>query len=340
MAAVVTYPSRLGLDVNNTGAGDLSLFMQEFSGMVMTKFNEVNVFRPLHRVKTITSGESHTFEALGEASSAYHVPGQNILESTDGLGDASYLSEIAHARRTILTDPVEISAVFVDKWDEMVNHYDVRAEYARQLGEALSESYDRRLAQVLALAGDGAEVNIAGVTGASTKIVKAYVGATDTDKAKILYDAAFAAKDAFAVKRVPMSERYVAMSSAEISLLIKESATNSQLIDKDLSAGNGDVAGATMLRIAGFRIVQSEHLPTQPVSADPAARNTYDGDFTGLKAIFFHKSAIGSVQLKGISSTASWKDEYQGTLLMSKMCVGSGILRPECVVTLYDDNTP
>ena len=323
--------SRLGQE--NKAGSALELFMKEFSGMVMTEFNEVNVFRPLHRVKVINSGESHTFEALGSVGTRYHVPGESILRSD---GADIYLQSIGHGRRTILTDPVEISPIFVDDWDEMVNHYPTRKEYARQLGEALSESYDRRLAQVAVLtAREAATVTSTG-DGGST-ITGDLINGTDSVVAGELVRMAFAAKDLMTNKKVPKTGRYLALPPEMISILIKESESNGILLDKDLSTGNGDVAMATIYRIAGFRIVESTHIPQSNIAEVTGARNTYHADFSDTKGVAFQTQAFGSTQLKGLTTSASYEHEYQGNLLVAKMCVGSAPLRPECAVELADD---
>lgn len=339
MAAVITYPSRLG-ENSLTGADPLELFMKEFSGMVMTEFNELNVFRSKHRVKVINSGESHTFEALGTATSIYHIPGDNILESNDGGGSATYLNEIAHGRRTILTDPIEVAPVFVSDWDEFVNHYEVRGEYARQLGEALAESDDRRLGIVACLTARETATYTNGPGGGSVS-GDVNIG-TDSDAvvAAAFVNMAFEARDIMNIKKVPKAGRFLAVSTTMLSILIKENAANSILIDKDLSSGNGDVAMATIYKIAGFTLVETEHVPSTDITSSPVgARNTYHGDFSKTVGVAFRMDAFGSTQLKGLSSSVSYKDEYLGHLLMSKMCVGSGPLRPECAVE-FVDNTP
>jgi len=42
--------------------------------------------------------------------------------------------------------------------------------------------------------------------------------------------------------------------------------------------------------------------------------------------------AIGCVQLMDVASEAEYDIRRQGTLMVSKMAVGHGILRPECMI--------
>ena len=131
--------SRLGL-VNNSGTAYEALFLKVFSGEVLTAFSENNVFSDaLHTVRTISSGKSAQFPVTGTASAAYHTPG-NLL--TGGA--------ILHNEKVINIDDLLIAQTFVANIDELMNHYDVRAIYASELGKALAKTYDQNVAKCIA----------------------------------------------------------------------------------------------------------------------------------------------------------------------------------------------
>jgi hypothetical protein len=44
-----------------------------------------------------------------------------------------------------------------------------------------------------------------------------------------------------------------------------------------------------------------------------------------------HPQAMGTVKLMDLSSEMEYDIRRQGTLMVSKMAVGHGILRPECI---------
>ena len=81
MANGLTVPSRVGLDENNTGAGNDALFLKKFSGEILQTFEESNIFKPLHTIRTIDSGKSAQFPVMGRSSAAYHTPGAEITGS-------------------------------------------------------------------------------------------------------------------------------------------------------------------------------------------------------------------------------------------------------------------
>ena len=79
MANGDTSPSRVG-QVNSAGDVD-ALFLKKFSGEILQTFEESNVFKPLHTVRTIESGKSAQFPVTGIASASYHTPGENIADA-------------------------------------------------------------------------------------------------------------------------------------------------------------------------------------------------------------------------------------------------------------------
>ena len=69
-----TLPSRLGL-VNNTGSDVNELFLKVFSGEILTTFEEANVMKGLHTIRTISNGKSAQFPVTGIATAKYHSSG-------------------------------------------------------------------------------------------------------------------------------------------------------------------------------------------------------------------------------------------------------------------------
>ena len=90
MANGDTSPSRVG-QINSANDVD-ALFLKKFSGEILQTFEESNIFKPLHTVRTIDSGKSAQFPVTGVASADYHTPGENIADSGN-----SYLSDIKKA---------------------------------------------------------------------------------------------------------------------------------------------------------------------------------------------------------------------------------------------------
>jgi hypothetical protein len=145
-----TQAGRVGA---NLGTGDsTALFLKKFAGEVMTVFDEKNIMKPLHTIRTITKGKSAQFPIIGTAKAGYYSPGQDILESDLGPGagtDAGGgLNKFQQTETMIHIDKVLMSSTFIASIDELVSHFDVRAPYTHQLGEALANQFDKNVLQV------------------------------------------------------------------------------------------------------------------------------------------------------------------------------------------------
>lgn len=314
-------PSRLGI-VNAASpsgfAADNALFLKVFAGEVLTAFEENNVMKDLHTSRTISSGKSAQFPVSGKANAAYHTVGTPLLGT----------QQIKHNEVVINIDDMLIADTFIANIDEAKNHYDVRAEYSRLLGMALAKKFDQQTMQVGLLAAR-ASATISGGNGGTTLTTGAGGGAiTGAQLAAAIFDAAKAMDE----KDVPETERVAIVKPEEYYKLVQE--TN--VINRDWG-GAGVYADGTVLRVAGVQIVKSNNLPQASVSAATGENNTYNGDFTNVKALVMQKQAIGTVKLMDLAverTSGDFEIMYQGTLMAAKYAMGHGILRPECAVEI------
>jgi len=303
-------PNRPG-QVNGGGAAD-ALFLKVFSGEVMKTFQETNVMKPLHRIRNIQNGKSAQFVAIGTAAALYHTPGAE-------LGSGAILQN----ERTIQIDGVLLSRVFVANLDEAMSHYDIRGPYAEALGRALAKAYDQKTIQTAVLAARAA-TTVTGGFGGSALTNPAF--ASDGEA---LADGLFDAAQAMDEKDVPTEGRFVIVKPAQYYAL----ARSTKVINKDWD-GSGSFAKGKVHSIAGIEIVQSNNLPTSVISNDGLETNTYGGTFTNTVGIVFQREAVGSVHLLDLAMEKEYSVRHQGTLMVAKMAVGHGILRPECAVEL------
>ena len=153
-----TTPSRLG--AVNLGSDKDALFLKVFSGEILTTFEEFNVMKGLHTIRTISNGKSAQFPVTGIAEATYHTPGENIADSNN-----SYLSQIKHAEKLINIDDVLIASTFIANIDELKNHYDVRSIYAKELGKALAKRFDLATMKTLVAASRSAATITGGKAG-------------------------------------------------------------------------------------------------------------------------------------------------------------------------------
>lgn len=310
-------PSRVA-QINGAG-DDRALMLKLFAGEVLTAFEESNVMEPLHMVKTSETGKSKQFPVMGTATAKYHVPGENILESNNG-----YLNPIKSNEIVINADNFLISPVLIPDIDEVLNHYDERAPYATELGNALANNWDRTVLQVLNLAA----LQAGTVTGrpGGTVINK---GATVATDGTVLAAALFQAAAQLDNNSVPAGNRYCAVRPEQYYEMVQ----STDLINRQWG-GSGAYSDGKVFRVAGIDIISTIHLPNTNIAAVTGANNTYSGDFTDTIATVWHQSAAGTLKWRGISLESEFYLAYKGTLLIAQYLMGHKWLRPEAVVKI------
>lgn len=292
------------------GAGDAeALFLKMFSGEVLASFNLANVFGDKHRVKSISQGKSYQFPAIGTATAGYHTPGTEIV------GRNSVLQN----ERVITIDDVLLANEYIAEIDELKSHYDVRGEYAKQMGEALADQYDRNVARNLVLAAR-ASATISGGNGGGSATQANF--ATD---AALLAAGIYSMAQSFDEKGLPEAERYVAVKPAQYYLMVQKT----DLINKDWG-GVGSYASGQMGTVAGVTIVKSNKVPQANDTSNTAIPSGYRANYSTTVAIGWHPWAVGTVKLMDVRSESVWDARRQSTLLLAKYACGHGLLRPEC----------
>jgi hypothetical protein len=293
------------------GAGDTdAMFLKVFGGEVMTAFEESNVMQDKHMVRSIPNGKSAQFPATWKVSASYHTPGAEIVGQTSNV-----------AERIITIDDLLISDVFLANIDEAMSHYDVRSVYTQEAGRALAREWDKNVLQLGVLAARAS----ATVTGASggTVLTNASYG---TDGAT-LAGGMFSAAQKLDEKDVPESDRYMYIKPAQYYLM----AQTTNVLNRDWG-GSGVYAEGSVLKVAGISIVKTNNLPTTDLSADTPAK--YAGNFSTTVGLVMNKMAVGTVKLLDLAVESAYDVRRQGTLVVAKYALGSGVLRPECSVEL------
>lgn len=308
-------PSRLG----QAGlAGDTNaLFLKVFSGEVMSTFNANTVMKEKTRIRSIKNGKSAQFAAIGKTVAEYHTAGAEILGNS-----------IEHGEKVITIDDMLIANTFIANIDEAKNHYDVRSEYSKQMGQALAQTYDRNLLSMSVKAARDPSGIGAGVAGqGSASSVSIGLAPTTATLVSAIYDAAATLDEG----NVPETERYVIVNPSTYYALVQED----KLINRDFGA-NGSYSDGTILRVAGMQIVKSNNLVVNHTSAAayPDFNSKYAVDATDTSALIIQRQALGTVQLMDMATEMEYDIRRQGTLAVSKMAVGHGVLRPECIIEL------
>ena len=346
----MTDHSQLG--AYNSGADDYALFLKKWSGEILTTFEETNVMKSLHTVRSISSGKSAQFPVIGTASTKYHSPGESVIETT------GYLNQIKHGERLIWVDKLLTSSVFIARVDELINHYDVRSIYSTELGRAMAKKFDE---QLLLLSVIGAYTEADDQTSGNQKAEFVPYGGSivqtpgpGNSAASDILKGIRVAMQTMDEKDIPAEDRAIIVSPETFYKIIEQR----DMIDRDVSPDNGSMAGGTVFSAWGGQIVVSNHIPASIDHTDTTNRhegaaagegNQYVIDLTdegtndisevglgtgaNIKAVVLQKSGLGTVKLLDMSMESEYQVERQGSLFVSKYAMGHGMLRPEsCAV--------
>ena len=313
--------SRFG-QINSAGDAK-ALFLKVFAGEVLTAFKEACVTEDKHMVRNIQSGKSAQFPILGKIGAEYHVPGREI----NGLN-------LPANERVITIDDLLISHAFIANIDEAMSHYDVRGPYSDQIGRALAYAYDKHILQLAVKAARDTSP-VSGEAGGG-KVIDAGM-LTDLTAEKLIAGM-FAAAQKLDEKFIPEDDRFAFLNPAAYYML----AQNTKIMNR-FWGGEGEYAGAKVLRIAGLNVVKTIHAPFGTNIKTVAAGGTavtagtddkYAVDATNTVGVVMHKAAVGTVKLLDMAMESQYDIRRQGTLMIAKYAMGHGVLRPAAAVEL------
>lgn len=303
-------PIRIG-QVNGGGAVD-ALFLKVFAGLVMTTFQTKNVAIARHMVRTIEFGKQAQFPAMGQGTAAIHTPGAELNGTT-----------VNTAERTIDIDGLLVADRFIANIDEAMNHYDVHAPIASEMGYALQRAFDRQVLNTLLLAAR-ASATVTGNPGGSS-----VTSATSKTSGDALFSAIVSAAQKLDENDVPAEDRSCFLRPVQYQLLL----SSAKVVNRDYvqAASNGGVDTGRIFQVNGVEIVKTNNCPITNINTGIVK---YQVDATNTSGQVSHKSAAGTVKLLDLSMEGEYQIQRQGTLLVAKYALGTGILRPEAAVEI------
>ena len=309
-------------------AGDRdAFFMKVFSGEVLTAFARNTVMMSRHQVRTIDHGKSASFAVMGRTRAKYLAPGNSLDDQR---------KKFEHTEKVIAIDGLLTADCLITDIDDAMNHYDVRVEYSRQLGEALAQSADCAIINELAnmaakdatvpenIPDNGTGADKVKGTGKSFEFATGLEISQSADYGNKIIEGLLAARAAFTKNYVPMGDRYCLLTpegySALIKALMPDSANYQALFDPN---------SGKLQTICGFEVIEVPHLLNEGVDG----KHTLNAKYTdaGLQGIVFHRSAVGTVKLKDLAMERARRAEYQADQIIAKYAMGHGGLRPEAV---------
>jgi len=307
MATTYNLPGQ----ANGAGADD-ALFLKMYGGETMASYNAANIMEKYHLVQSESSGKSFQFPVIGRANAVYW-DGVTELEGEN----------ISSNEVNITLDDLLYHDVVIRQIDELRDHVSKRQEFTRQQGEALANMFDANVLRTLVLAArTGA--TITGQEG-GTEIVDADAKTNGASLAASIFTAAQNLDE----KYVPQGDRTAFVRPAQYYLL----AQTTDVINRDWD-GSGSYSTGLVHKVADIGIQKTVNLPTADDSGLAGIPAKYRGNFSTTAAVIARPGAARTVKLMGISTEMDYKTEKQGTHLVSKMYLGTGVNRPEEAVEI------
>lgn len=299
-------------------AGDRdALFMKVFSGEVLTAFARNTVMMSRHQVRTIDHGKSASFAVMGRTRAKYLAPGNSLDDQR---------KKFEHSEKVIAIDGLLTADCLITDIDDAMNHYDVRVEYSRQLGEALAQSADCAIINELAnmaakdatvpenIPDNGTGADKVKGTGKAFEFETGLAISQSADYGNKIIEGLLAARAAFTKNYVPMGDRYCLLTpegySALIKALMPDSANYQALFDPN---------SGKLQTICGFEVIEVPHLLNDGVDGKHTLNAKYAD--AGLQGIVFHRSAVGTVKLKDLAMERARRAEYQADQIIAKYAI-------------------
>ena len=305
-----------------------ALFLKIFAGEVLTAFTRTSVMMDKQIVRTIPHGRSASFPVMGRTHAQYLEPGNNLDDQR---------KKMEHTEKVIEIDGLLTADCLITDIDDAMNHYEVRSEYSRQLGEALAQAADQasinELANLAAKGTGGMPENIPeNTTLENPGTGKAFEFVTGSDVAQTeafgnkLLEGLIAARAAMTRNWVPAGDRYFLTTpegySAIVRALMPDAANYQALFDP---------TSGKLMNVCGFQIVETPNLGAANDGVDGKHALKSQLKTAVVQGIAFHRSAVGMLKLRDLAMERARRAEYQADQIIAKMAVGHGGLRPEAV---------
>lgn len=306
-------PSNPGFKAGGT-AGNTDLLLDIFGGEIQAAYERLTVMRDKHRVFALTNGKTLRFPRVGRATATYHTPGTEIVGK-----------KIDHDEIVLSSDDKLIADVFLADIHEMLNHFDTRGEYTRQLSEALAVQYDQNVMRAVVKAARTDDL-LGGP--AATPI---QVAGMNTDVTK-LFDSISKAKETLDNNgvRVDQDDVYALFKNAEWYLM----ARSDKNLNKDFNGGDASIRKHTLETIDGVQIIKSNLCPwvDDRANADIPAR--YRIAMNTTTGVVWTKDAVATAEVQGMRVQTEEQISKQGTLILAGQASGTDTFRSSNAVEL------
>jgi hypothetical protein len=322
-------PTRFGTDVADT-TDATGLFLKMFGGEVFAAFTEQTHTMSRHYVREVSQGKSAQFPKTWKVDAHYHVAGQEMLgQDTD------------ETERVISIDGLLVSHIGIYDLDEAMSHYDVRARYTEELGDALARVFDENVYRTIVKTAR-ADSTLGGGSASTSpfpdgiELLSADVSGTITATAGAQW------WEVMRGIRVDAGNRNI-KAKETIWLAVPENTFDAMLYatqndgatanflfgNKDNVFSQGGVEGLETVRLRSVKAYPTNLLPQSDDSANAAVKAKYRADFSTTLGIAWINDGVGTTKLVGMGMEQTRDVRRQEDFVVAKVAVGHGSVRNE-----------
>lgn len=301
-----------------------TLALDIFGGEVITAFDLALKFADKVQSRTLSGGaRSARFPKIWKATSEYHTAGKELLGNEIETGEIS-----------ITPDEILVAHTAIYDLDDMLAHFDVRAQFAQELGQALARVYDKNIARSIVLA---ARKAADGPFPGGNVITDAALINTGAIDGADWIDAIRAANKKLFEKDVPETmPRYMGVNwdVFEAIKYAKDPDGRYLLLNRDIigSQSQGLAGRDETLQVDGVTVFKSRNMPTANETADTSVYSKYRADYSTTTGILWTPMAVASVKMKSVTLEKTRDVRRLEDFMVASSLSGNGTLRPECAV--------
>ena len=301
-----------------TYAQRTELFETIFTGTVLSFAEVYSIYMNRTTLKTITSGQSVRFDALGKTTGSYMSAGQALL------GGA-----VNHNKVEVSLDDLFVAHTSVFWPDEDQLHFDLIPKYAKICGEAVAKNYDTSVFQTIVLASK-----------TSTPIVSDYPEYIGTE---LTYLEAGDENDVTKVKGVIVDaiavQKAKGYNVSDLVMVLGTKLINKLRQDDDFVSvdrgASGTIKEGNANMYMGIELIEDIRFDDKAINHTGTWNNKYDVDCTNLHFIIFAKDATATVQLYGLKPILFDYEKEMSTYVGVYTKVGHGVLNPGGAVSVW-----
>jgi len=301
-----------------------TLALDIFGGEVITAFEMALQFADKVQSRTLSGGaRSARFPKIWKATAEYHTAGKELLGTEIETGEIS-----------ITPDEILVAHTAIYDLDDMLSHFDVRSQFAQELGNALARVYDKNIARSIILAARTAGV---GPFPGGNVITDASLVSSGTIDGADWIDGIKKANRELFLKDVPESQpRYMGVNFDVFDAIKYAKDANGRyiLLDRDIvgSQSQGFAGRDETLTVDGVTIFKSRNLPTANETADTSVYSKYRANYSTTTGLLFTPMAAATVKMKSVTLEKTRDVRRLEDFMVASALSGNGTLRPECAV--------